>query len=93
MELLELHDERCDSERLNHLFIHLHGNRDMTVLDQVLEILRQDLAIRSLATTKLNCDLEELDFLLGRPLAEIVRYYSFRVEMDQNGVYHLLEDR
>jgi Fe-S-cluster containining protein len=93
MELLELHDERCDPERLNHLFIHLHHTRDTTVLDQVLEILRQDLAIRSLATTKLNRDPEELDFLLGRPLAEIIHSYGLRVEMDQDGVYHLSEDR
>lgn len=93
MELLEIHDERCNPERLNHLFIQLHNTRDMTVLDQVLEMLRQDVAIRSLATTKLNRDEEELDFLLGRPLAEIVRPYGFRVEMDQDGVYHLVEDR
>jgi len=93
MELLEIHDERCDPERLNHLFIQLHKTRDMTVLDQMLEMLRQDVAIRSLATTELNRDEEELDFLLGRPLAEIVRPYGFRVEMDQDGVYHLVEDR
>jgi Fe-S-cluster containining protein len=93
MELLELHDERCNPERLNHLFIRLHNTGDMTVLDQLLEILRQDLAIRSLTTTKLNRHPEELDFLLGRPLAEIVRSYGFRVEKDQNGVYHLLQDR
>ena len=93
VELLELHDERCDPERLNHLFIQLHNTRDMTVLDQVLEMLRQDVAIRSLATTKLNRHEEELDFLLGRPLAEIARSYGFRVEMDQDGVYHLVEDR
>jgi Fe-S-cluster containining protein len=93
MELLELHDERCDPERLNHLFIRLHNTRDMKVLDQLLEMLKQDVAIRSLATTKLNRDEEELDFLLGRPLAEIISPYGFRVEMDEDGVYHLVEDR
>ena len=93
MELLELHDERCDPERLNHLFIQLHNTRDMTVLDEVLEMLRQDVAIRGLATTKLHRDEEELDFLLGRPLTEILRPYGFRVEMDRDGVYHLVEDR
>ena len=93
MELLELHDERCAPERLNHLFIRLYNTRDMKVLDQVLEMLKQDVAIRSLATTKLNRDEEELDFLLGRPLAEIISPYGFRVEMDEDGVYHLVEDR
>ena len=93
IELLELHDDRCDPERLNYLLIHLHNTGDMTVLDQVLEILRQDVAIRSLATTKLDRDERELDFLLGRPLAEMVSSYGLRVEKDQNGIYHLLQNR
>jgi len=93
MELLELHDERCDPERLNNLFVRLHKTQDMRLLDQVLEILGQDVAIRRLARTKLNLDEEELDFILGRPLTEIVRAYGLRVEMDQDGVYHLVEDR
>lgn len=93
MDLLELHDERCDPERLSDLFIQWHRTRDTTMLDQVLEILRQDVAIRSLAMTKLNRDEEELNFLLGRPLAEIVRSYGLRIELDQEGIYHLVEDQ
>ncbi len=57
------------------------------------EFLQQDMAIRNLAKTKLSCDEEELDFLLGRPLTKIVRSYGLRVEMDPDGVYHLVEDR
>lgn len=93
MDLLELHDKRCDPERLDHLFIQWHKTRDTRMLDQVLEILRQDVAIRSLAMTKLNRDEEELNFLLGRPLAEIVRSYGLRIELDQEGIYHLVEDQ
>jgi Fe-S-cluster containining protein len=92
-ELVELHDEQCDLEELHRLFIQLHNKRDMAVLNQVLEILRKDVAIRNLATTRLHRDEEELDFLLGRPLAKIVRSYGLRVERDQDGVYHLAEDR
>lgn len=93
IELMELHDERCDPEKLHHLFLQVHNTRDMTVLDEVLEILKQDMAIRNLAKTKLSCEEEELDFLLGRPLTKIVRSYGLRVEMDPDGVYHLVEDR
>lgn len=92
MELLELHDERCDPKRLNDLFTQLQQSGRMELLDEVLDILRQDLALRSLATTKLNRHKEELDFLLGRPLTEIVRCYGVRVEKDQDGLYHLVED-
>jgi Fe-S-cluster containining protein len=93
IDLLELHEERCDPEKLNHLFSQWHKTQEVKLLDKVLEMLRQDVAIRSLAITKLNRDQEELDFLLGRPLAEIVRSYGFRVELDQSGVYHLVEDQ
>lgn len=93
IELVELHDEQCNLEELHELFIQLHNSRDMTVLNQALEILRKDVAIRNLATTRLNREEEELDFLLGRPLTEIIRAYGLKVERDQNGVYHLAEDR
>ena len=92
MELLELHNERCDPKRLNELFTQLQQTRRMELLDEVLDILRQDMALRNLATTKLNCHQKELDFLLGRPLTEIVRCYGVRVEKDQNGLYRLVEE-
>jgi len=93
LEMLEVHDERCDPRKLDAAFTRLHDTGDLAVLDEVLDLLRQDTAIRAFVTQKLNREDEELNFLLGRPLAEIVRAYGMKVEKDENGVYHLVSDQ
>ena len=93
LEMLEVHDERCDHRKLDAAFTRLHDTGDLAVLDEVLDLLRQDTAIRAFVTQKLNREDEELNFLLGRPLAEIVRAYGMKVEKDENGVYHLVSDQ
>ena len=93
LDLLDLHDERCELEKIDGAFTQLHESGDLKILTQVLDILRQDTAIRAFVKQKLNREDEELDFLLGRPLIEIVRVYGVRVEKDEDGVYHLVPDR
>ena len=93
MELLKVHDERCDPALINSVFAAYHQSGDPAVLEQVLDILRRDLAVRTLAITRLRRDEEELDFLFGRPLTEIIRVYGLRVEEDEDGVYHLVSDQ
>lgn len=93
LDLIELHDGRCEPEKIDAIFEQLHESGDLEVLAQVLDILRQDTAIRGFVKQKLNREDEELDFLLGRPLIEIVRVYGVRVEKDEDGVYHLVSDQ
>ncbi len=93
LAMLDVHDERCDPKKLDAAFTRLHDTGDLAVLNEVLDILRQDTAIRDFVTKKLNCKDEELDFLLGRPLVEIVRAYGMKVEKDEDGVYHLVSDQ
>jgi len=93
LELLQAHDERCALEKLDAAFKQFHQARDLTALDQILDILSQDTAFRNFSTTKLARDKEELDFLLGRPMTEIVRVYGMKVIKDEDGVYHLVQDR
>lgn len=93
LDLLELHDERCELEKIDEAFAQLHESGDLKILTLVLDILRQDTAIRAFVKQKLNREDEELDFLLGRPLIEIVRLYGVRVEKDEDNVYHLVPDR
>ena len=40
----------------------------------------------------MNRKEEELDFLLGRPISVIVESYGMKVERDQEGLYHLIEE-
>ncbi|MDH3961811.1 MAG: hypothetical protein OEV25_00135, partial [Deltaproteobacteria bacterium] len=93
LEMLEVHDERCDPRKLDAAFTRLHDTGDLAVLDEVLDLLRQDTAIRAFVTQKLNREDEELNFLLGRPLVEIVCAYGMKVEKDEDGVYHLVSDQ
>jgi Fe-S-cluster containining protein len=93
LEFLEEHDKRCAPQRLDAAFERLHATREEEALEQVLKILRQDLAFRALCRDKLNFDEEELDFYLGRSLATIVRVYGVRVERTEQGAIHLVPDR
>jgi Fe-S-cluster containining protein len=93
LELLEAHNERCSFEKLDSAFKKFHETGDEKAIDQVLDILRQDMVFRDFVKTKLDRDEEELDFLLGRPLMELVRAYGVRVEKDENNVYHLVSEQ
>jgi Fe-S-cluster containining protein len=93
LQLLAAHDERCAPEKLDAVFKQLHESGDLAALDQVLDILRQDTAFRGFLREKLNREDDELEFLLGRPLAEIIRIYGVKVERTEDGTYHLLLDR
>ncbi len=93
LELLETHNERCAFEKLDSAFKEFHETGDEKAIDQVLDILRQDMVFRDFLKTRLDRDEEELDFLLGRPLVEIVRAYGVRVEKDENNVYHLVSEQ
>jgi Fe-S-cluster containining protein len=91
-ELLQTHDERCAPEKLDAAFNQIRKTRDLAILDQILDILRKDMVFRTFFTTKLARDQEELDFLLGRPMGEVVRVYGMTVEKDDEGVYRLVAD-
>jgi len=92
LELLEVHDERCSPEKLDAAFEQLHETGDVAVLDQILDMLSQDTAFRTFFSTRLGRDPEELGFLLGRPMVEIVRAYGMKVEKDKDGVSHLVPE-
>ena len=92
LEILEVYDERCDPEKLDAAFKQVYETRDAKTLDRVLEILRQDVIIRAFVKTRLNRAEEELNFLLGRPLTDLVRAYGMRVEKDADGTYRLVPD-
>ncbi len=91
MELLQVHDQRCAPERVDNAFKQFSETADESVLDDVLNILSQDFVIRKFFVEKIGRDKEDLDFLLGRPMTEIVRSYGMKVEQDKEGTYCLTE--
>jgi Fe-S-cluster containining protein len=92
LELLQVHDQRCAPKQMDSAFKQLSETGDAGVLDQVLNFLRQDFIVRKFFVKKLGRNEDELDFLLGRPATVIVKSYGMKVERDNEGVYHLLED-
>jgi Fe-S-cluster containining protein len=93
LDLMETHEQRCGPEKLDTAFKEIHQSGDVTDLDQVVEMLRQDMVFRTFLKNRLGREDGELDFLLGRPLTHLVRAYGFRVEEDADGTFHLLQDK
>ena len=92
LKLIQVHDERCGPEELDKAFSIIDRGGDEAALDRILEILRYDTAFRAVLTEKGGFRVEELDFLFGRSIQEIVRAYGMRVDRHEDGTYHLVAD-
>jgi Fe-S-cluster containining protein len=91
-KLINAHNERCRPEELDAAFSRIHQDGDETALDLVIEMLRYDTSFRAVLTEKGGLRTEELDFLFGRSLQEIARDYGVRVDKNEDGTYHLVQD-
>jgi len=92
LELIGAHDERCSAARLGAAFGEWHDSGREAALEQILDQLRYDTALRSLVQERLGLGEGELEFYFGRPLIQIIRPYGLRVERDGDGTYHLVPD-
>jgi len=90
-ELIEIHDQRCSPQLLDKTVKNYWGTGKTSDLDPVVEILSQDMIIRNFFLEKMGRDQEELEFLIGRPLAKVVEAYNLEVEKDTDGTYHLIQ--
>ena len=91
LELLEVHEQRCSTEKLDSAVKKYWETGEASELDPVIDMLSQDLIVRNFFTERLGRSEEELDFLLGRPLAKVVEAYKLKVEKDEDGTYHLTQ--
>jgi len=92
LELIGAHDERCSPDKLDAAFREWEDSGSELALEQILDQLRYDTALRALVQERLGLGEGELEFYFGRPLIQIIRPYGFRVERDGDGNYHLLRD-
>jgi len=92
LELIAAHDERCSAEKLRAACGEWYESGSEAAIQQILDQLRYDTALRSLIQERLELGEDELEFYFGRPLIRIIRAYGFRVERDDDGTYHLLRD-
>ncbi|MBN2242458.1 MAG: YkgJ family cysteine cluster protein [Acidobacteria bacterium] len=91
LELLEVHEQRCSTEKADGAIKKYWETGEAAELDPVLDLLSQDLIIRNFFTERLGRGEEELDFLLGRPLSKVVEAYRLKVEKDEQGTFHLVQ--
>jgi Fe-S-cluster containining protein len=92
LELIGAHDERCSLEKLGAAFGEWYESGSEPAIQQILDQLRYDTALRSLVQERLGLGEQELEFYFGRPLIQIIRAYGFRVERDDDGTYRLVRD-
>jgi Fe-S-cluster containining protein len=92
LKMIQAHDERCFPEQLDAAFRKIGQSDDETALNQVLAMLRYDMAFRTVLKEKGGMQEKELDFFFGRPLQKIVQAYGVRVNQDENGIYQLVSD-
>jgi hypothetical protein len=92
LELIGAHDERCSPAKLGAAFDEWYKSGSEAAIQQILDQLRYDTAMRSLVQQRLALGEGELEFYFGRPLIQIIRAYGFRVERDDEGSYHLVPE-
>lgn len=87
-ELVEYHESKCDYFKIKDLIDNLEEGRNRDALERLRETLAFDEHLRALAVEKSVCDMEILDFLLGRPLAITLPGLGLKVAR-KNGIYLL----
>ncbi|MBG0778270.1 MAG: YkgJ family cysteine cluster protein [Desulfovibrionaceae bacterium] len=103
VELMDEHDERCAVGRMAEqaaeaLAVHVWREPGAPLppgeaVDGLLEALRYDAALRSVIVERTGCTRAELDFLFGRPVAQVLRAFGLRTTRDADGAPVLTPDR
>ncbi len=88
--MVAAHEARCSIGRLDMLFKQLGGEKDRAVLDEILDILQYDHAVRPFFSNKLEIDPSHMDFIFSRPLVDVVKMFGVRVQREPDGGYRMV---
>lgn len=86
--LVEYHERRCDYLKIKGLIDNLEEGRNKEALEQLRETLAFDEHLRLVILEKAVCEIEILDFLLGRPLMTTLPGLGLKA-VRKNGVFRL----
>ncbi len=86
--LINEHDRRCSYAELDKCVRQIEKEGKEAV-GKILEILRFDHHIRAFTSKKLGIDLNEMDFLFGRPLTETITMFGLKVIKESDGSFFL----
>jgi Fe-S-cluster containining protein len=84
LSVMKTHEERCDLLRMQEWLIRAvegAGGED----EKVVETLQYDRHVRAFLGEQFNLERRHLDFLLGRPLEEVVVGLGFSVQVEPGG--------
>ncbi len=88
LRLVSEHEKRCAYTTLDRWIrrIEIDGHQ---AVEKVLALLKFDHDIRVMVPEKLGMPPEELDFLLGRPLMDIISLFGLKVIEEKDGRFFL----
>jgi len=87
-KILQRHEERCSHEGLRRSITRLEATRGQSV-DEVMDILRFDHHVRQFVSDTFGLAAGTLDFVLGRPLVEVISEYGLRLDHLEDGSFFL----
>jgi len=88
-EALLAHESHCALEPIADAFAAV-GQGEEQALERVIDALAYDAQLRPLISEKLPLPAEELDFVFGRPLSQVVEMYGVRVSSQPDGSFELV---
>ncbi|MEW5744819.1 MAG: YkgJ family cysteine cluster protein [Nitrospirota bacterium] len=78
LEVMNKHDEKCSYRRLADAFDRLAGGDEQAV-EEIMDMLQYDTYARPFLQERFSVPESALDLILGRPLAERIAEFGFRV--------------
>jgi hypothetical protein len=86
--LVRAHESKCSYEAAEGHVKRVEMEGDKAV-EAIIQILRFDDRLRPYLSQKLDLDLKEMDFILGRPMTDTIVMFGLKVEKRPDGNFYL----
>jgi Fe-S-cluster containining protein len=86
--LISAHEQRCAIERLEELLLDL-SQENAAASEDLFDMLHFDHYLRQMLLQEWEISPGALDFLLGRPLTQVLRQFGLKAAMTPEGVFQL----
>ncbi|MFH1983966.1 MAG: YkgJ family cysteine cluster protein [Pseudomonadota bacterium] len=83
--LVQEHEQRCDMVLLRRLFNGFSKEESQLYLRRISDIVQYDRELRAVLTESGRVDPALFDFLFGRPVADIIYMFGYRLQQDGSG--------
>ena len=87
-DLITAHEQRCSIQRLEELLLDL-GGENPEASEALFDMLHFDHYLRQMLLQDWEVPPGALDFLLGRPLTQVIRQFGLKATMTTDGVFQL----